>query len=165
MTTETTGQAIDRAEASQKPPVIFIHGLWLKPSSWDRWIEMFEAAGYAALAPGWPAEVGGAAAPETIGDVVAHFTRVAGALSHRPAIVGHSFGGLIAQTLAGHGLSAATVAIDPAPFRGDLARSVPAWPGLQKPAARGNVGLTAKFRCAFGNAMPQAVSEALYGAY
>src|SRR5438034_5170712 len=149
MTTETMDEAIDRAEASQKPPVIFIHGLWLKPSSWNRWIEMFEAAGYAGLAPGWPAEAGGAAAPETIGDVVAHFRRVAEALSHRPAIVGHGFGGLIAQTLAGHGLSTATVAIDPAPFRGDPALSVPTWPGLQKSAnAR-----------AFGNAVPQAVSD------
>ena len=125
MTTPTIDDANDRAHASLKPPVIFIHGLWSKPSSWDRWAEMFEAAGYAPLAPGWPAELGGAAAPETIGQVAAHFGRIAGALDRRPALIGHSLGGLIAQTLAGRGLSAATVAIEPAPFRGVL--QLPVW--------------------------------------
>ena len=126
MIMETVDAAmIERTNASQKPPVIFIHGLWSKPSSWDRWAEMFEAAGYAPLAPGWPAELGGAAAPETIGQVAAHFGRIAGALDRRPALIGHSLGGLIAQTLAGRGLSAATVAIEPAPFRGVL--QLPVW--------------------------------------
>jgi pimeloyl-ACP methyl ester carboxylesterase len=121
MIMETVDAAmIERTNASLKPPVIFIHGLWSKPSSWDRWAEMFEAAGYAPLAPGWPAELGGAAAPETIGEVAAHFARIAGALDRRPALIGHSFGGLIAQTLAGRGLSAATVAIEPARFRTGL---------------------------------------------
>jgi len=126
MIMETVDAAmIERTNASLKPPVIFIHGLWSKPSSWDRWAEMFEAAGYAPLAPGWPAELGGAAAPETIGEVAAHFARIAGALDRRPALIGHSFGGLIAQTLAGRGLSAATVAIEPAPFGGVL--QLPVW--------------------------------------
>lgn len=107
---------IERSNASQKPPVIFIHGLWSKPGSWDRWTDMFEAAGYAPLAPGWPAELGGAAAPETIGGVAAHFAHIAGALDRRPALIGHSMGGLIAQTLAASGLSAATVAIEPVRF-------------------------------------------------
>ena len=124
----TAQDAIERADASQKRPVIFIHGLWSKPSSWQRWVEMFEAAGYAALAPSWPAEAGGAAAPETMGEVVAHFAGIAAALERRPGIVGQSFGGLIAQTLAGHGLSIATVAIDPAPFRGVLPLPVSAAP-------------------------------------
>jgi dienelactone hydrolase len=125
MAMQTVDDAIERVNASHKPPVIFIHGLWSMPNSWDRWAEMFEAAGYAPLAPGWPAELGGAAAPETIGQVAAHFARIAGALGRRPALIGRSFGGLIAQTLAGRGLSAATVAIDPAPLRGGL--PVSAW--------------------------------------
>lgn len=120
MTTQTVDDAIDQANAAHKPAVIFIHGLWLKPNSWDRWAGMFESAGYAALAPGWPAEVGGAAAPETIGEVAVHFSRIAAAMHRRPALIGHSFGGLIAQILAGRGLSAATVAIEAAPFRGVL---------------------------------------------
>jgi len=132
MSTHTLDEAIGETNASQKPVVIFIHGLWSKPSSWDRWAEMFEAAGYVGLAPGWPAEIGGAAAPETIGEVAAHFARIAEAQHRRPALIGHSFGGLIAQILAGRGLSAATVAIDPAPFRGVLplpSALRPAWPG------------------------------------
>src|SRR4051794_9356450 len=142
MTTETLDETIDRTNASPRPPVVFIHGLWLRPSSWDRWVDLFEAAGYAAFAPCWPAEAGGAAAPETIGKVMAHFTRITEALKRRPALIGHSFGGLIAQTLAGHGLSAATVAIDPPPLR--------------------DVSITREqFRSAFGNPVAQPESEPL----
>jgi pimeloyl-ACP methyl ester carboxylesterase len=168
MTTETTEEAVERTNASAKPPVIFIHGLWLKPNSWDRWVEMFAAAGYAAFAPCWPAEAGGAAAPETIGELVAHFTGIAEALNRRPAVVGHSFGGVIAQALAGQGLPAATVAIDPPPFRGVVPPSVsalrPAWPVLEKAAiAHRKVSLTQQqFRHGFGNAVPRPESEALY---
>lgn len=115
MTIPTLDEIIDRANASHRSPVIFIHGLWQRPSVWERWVAMFEATGYAALAPAWPAQAGGAAAPETIAQLVSHFTDIAGALDHRPGIVGHAFGGLIAQVLASHGLAAATVAIDPAP--------------------------------------------------
>ncbi|MGJ4933887.1 alpha/beta fold hydrolase [Bradyrhizobium oligotrophicum] len=171
MSTHALDDAIGAANAAQKPAVIFIHGLWLKPSSWDRWAEMFAAAGYAALAPGWPAEVGGAAAPETIGEVAAHFAAIAGALDRRPAVIGHSFGGLIAQILAGRGLSAATVAIDPAPFRGVLPLPVSAlrsaWPVLQNPLnANRNVSLTPEqFRYAFANSVPEAESDALYETY
>ena len=35
-------------------PVVFIHGLWLHPLSWASWTDLFESAGYQALAPGWP---------------------------------------------------------------------------------------------------------------
>ncbi|XUM23235.1 alpha/beta fold hydrolase [Bradyrhizobium oligotrophicum S58] len=171
MSTHALDDAIGAANASQRPAVIFIHGLWLKPSSWDRWVEMFAAAGYAALAPGWPAEVGGAAAPETIGEVATHFGRIAAALDRRPALVGHSFGGLIAEILAGRGLSAATVAIDPAPFRGVLPLPISAlrsaWPVLHNLAnASRNVSLTSdQFRYAFANSLPEAESDALYDAY
>ncbi|MGJ4890554.1 alpha/beta hydrolase [Bradyrhizobium sp. HKCCYLRH3099] len=171
MTTHSLDEAIGEANASHKPTVIFIHGLWLKPSSWDRWAELFNAAGYAALAPGWPAEMGGAAAPETIGEVAAHFAAIADRLDKRPALIGHSFGGLIAQILAGRGLSAATVAIDPAPFRGVLPLPVSAlrsaWPVLHNPAnASRNVSLTpGQFRYAFANAVPETESDDLYDAY
>ncbi|MGJ5153974.1 alpha/beta hydrolase [Bradyrhizobium sp. SZCCHNS3052] len=171
MSTHTCDDAIGGANASQRRAIIFIHGLWLKPGSWDRWVELFDAAGYAGLAPGWPAEMGGAAAPETIGEVAAHFAAIAGALDRRPALIGHSFGGLIAQILAGRGLSAATVAIDPAPFRGVLPLPISAlrsaWPVLHNPAnASRNVSLTPdQFRYAFANSLPEAESEELYDAY
>ena len=45
---------------------MFVHGLWLLPSSWDRWAELFEAAGYVALTPGWPDD------PETVEEANAH---------------------------------------------------------------------------------------------
>ncbi len=171
MNAASINEAIDRANTSQRQPVVFIHGLWLKPSSWDRWVKLFEAGGYAALAPGWPAEMGGAAAPETIGAVAAHFARIAAALESRPALIGHSFGGLIAQILAGRGLSAATVAIDPAPFRGVLPLPVSAlraaWPVLHNPVnANRQVSLTPdQFRYAFANSVSEEESEALYQAY
>ena len=170
-TIETIADAVARANASNRQPVMFIHGLWLSPSSWDRWAGMFETAGYAALAPSWPAEAGGAMAPETIGEVVAHFADIAGRLGRRPAVIGHAFGGLIAQVLAGRGCSAATVAIDPAPFRGVLPLPVSAlrsaWPVLRNPANAGRqVALTAQeFRYAFANAVSATESEDLYDAY
>src|SRR5258706_11937442 len=127
--TEHEMQEVDRANATGRQPVVFVHGLWLLPSSWDRWAAMFEEAGYTALTPGWPDDPDTVAeanahpevfAHKTVGQVADHFDRIVRGLDRKPAIVGHSFGGLLAQILAGRGLSAATVAIDPAPFRGVL---------------------------------------------
>ena len=116
-------EQIERANATTLTPVVFVHGLWLLPSSWDRWAEAFEAAGYTALTPGWPDD------PETVDEanqhpevfahktikqVADHFDDVIGALDRKPAVIGHSFGGLLAQILAGRGLSAVTVAVAPA---------------------------------------------------
>jgi non-heme chloroperoxidase len=118
---------VERANTSGKQPVVFVHGLWLLDTSWDRWAEFFEAAGYAAVTPGWPddpATVEEARANpdvfanKSVGDVAAYQQAIVEKLDRKPAIIGHSFGGLLAQMLAGRGLSAATVAIDPAPSRG-----------------------------------------------
>jgi non-heme chloroperoxidase len=148
--TEREAGQVEAANASGRTPAVFIHGLWLLPSSWDRWAGAFEAAGYAPLAPGWPddpemveearrdPEV---LAGKGVGQVVEHFAEVIGTLQRKPVIVGHSFGGLMAQILAGRGLSAATVAIDPAPFRGVLPLPIPALrstlPVLANPLNRG----------------------------
>ena len=122
-------EQVDRANATGRTPVVFIHGLWLLPSSWDRWAELFEAAGYVALTPGWPDDPETAAqasahpevfAHKSIGQVADHFAAIVGSLAEKPAIIGHSFGGLLAQILAGRTLAAVSVAIDPAPFRGVL---------------------------------------------
>jgi non-heme chloroperoxidase len=127
--TEPESGEVDAANASARTPVVFIHGLWLLASSWDRWSGLFEQAGFAPVAPGWPDD------PETveeararpdvlagkkIGQVADHVADLIGKLNKKPAVVGHSFGGLLAQIMAGRGLSMATVAIDPAPFRGVL---------------------------------------------
>ena len=104
---------VERANASGRVPVVFVHGLWLLPSSWDRWAELFEEAGYAPLTPGWPddpetVEEANAHpevfADKTVGQVADHFAAVIARLERKPAVIGHSFGGLLAQILAGRGL-------------------------------------------------------------
>src|SRR3954470_14997973 len=128
LTARESGQG-DAANSSGRAPVVFIHGLWLLASSWDRWAALFEQAGFAPVAPGWPDDPEtveeAKAHPEgfagkTIGQAAAHVGDRIGMLNNKPPVVGHSFGWLLAQIIAGRGLSAATVAIDPAPFRGVL---------------------------------------------
>jgi pimeloyl-ACP methyl ester carboxylesterase len=141
---------IEAANASGSTPVVFIHGLWLLPSSWANWGEFFKKAGYAPLTPDWPDDPEtveqalanpNAFAKQTIGKVIDHTAEVIGALNKKPAVVGHSFGGLFAQIVAGRGLSAASVAIDPAPFRGVLGLPIStlrsAAPILRNPLNRG----------------------------
>ncbi len=171
---------VERANRTGLQPVIFIHGLWLLPSSWARWAELFETAGYAALTPGWPDDPDTAAeanadpqamAGKTIGQVADHFSELARKLDRRPAVIGHSFGGLLAQILAGRGLSAATVAVDPAPFRGVLplpySALKSAFPVLGNPANRNRaVPLTFdQFRYAFANLVEEDEARSLYETY
>ena len=126
---EREERQVEQANASGKTPVVFIHGLWLLPSSWDRWVGLFEENGYAGVAPDWPddpetVEVARAGpevlAKKSLKQVADHTAEVIGGLDKKPAVMGHSTGGLLAQIIAGRGLSAATVAIDPGPFRGVL---------------------------------------------
>src|SRR5438067_3706707 len=128
ITERETGQ-IDEANASGRPAVVLLHGLWLLPSSWDRWSALAGEAGYAALTPSWPDDPETVEearanpqvfAKKTVGEVADHVGEVIDQLKTKPAVVGHSFGGLLAEIVAGRGLSAASVAIDPAPFRGVL---------------------------------------------
>ena len=171
---------IDRANASGKTPVMFIHGLWLLPSSWDNWAKVFEEAGYTALMPGWPDDpetVGEAQqhpevfARKTVGQVADHFEDVSRKLDGTPVVIGHSFGGLLAQILAGRGVAKATVAVDPAPFRGVLPLPVSslkaASPALGNPANRHRaVPLTyEQFRYAFANAVGEEEAKQLYDTY
>src|SRR5437588_10935291 len=173
----TTSEQIERANATDRTPVVFVHGLWLLPSSWNRWAELFEEAGYPAVTPGWPddpATVEEAKAhPETfahkmVGQVADHFANVIGQLKKKPAVVGHSFGGLITQISAGRGLAAVSVAIDPAPFRGvlplPLSSLKSASPVLGNPRNRNRaIPLTyEQFRYAFANAVSEDEAEELY---
>jgi non-heme chloroperoxidase len=120
---------VEQANASGRTPVVFIHGLWLLPSSWDRWVGLFEENGYAGVAPDWPddpetVEVARAEpevlAKKTLKQVADHTAEVIGGLDKKPAVMGHSTGGLLTYMIADRGLSAASVAIDPGPFRGVL---------------------------------------------
>ena len=175
--TEHEAQQVERANGTGLQPIVFVHGLWLLPSSWDRWATLFEEAGYTAVTPSWPDDpetVGEANAnPEifahkTVGQVADHFDGVIHRLTKKPAIIGHSFGGLLVQILAGRGLSAATVAIDPAPFRGvlplPLSALKSAWPVLGNPANRHRaIPLTfEQFRFGFANAVSEEEAQELY---
>ncbi|HUY21783.1 MAG TPA: alpha/beta hydrolase [Acidimicrobiales bacterium] len=168
---------VNRANASGLAPVVFVHGLWLLPSSWDRWRALFEDAGFTTLAPGWPDDPETVeeanAHPEvfahkTVGQVADHLEEIIRQLERSPAVVGHSFGGLLAQILAGRGLAAVSVAIDPAPFRGVLPLPVSALrssaPVLGNPANHGRaVPLTyGQFRYSFANAVSEDEAKELY---
>jgi len=169
-----------QANATQRKPVVFIHGLWLLPSSWDRWATLFEEQGYVALTPGWPddpetvAEANAhpeAFAGKSIAQVADHFEEIIRGLDTKPVVVGHSFGGLLTQILAGRGLAAASVAIDPAPFRGVLPLPISAlksaFPVLGNPANRNRaVPLTYdQFRFGFANAVSEDEARQLYDTY
>jgi non-heme chloroperoxidase len=178
--TEHEEAQIDAANAAGLTPVVFVHGLWLLPSSWDRWQGVFAEAGYTTLAPGWPddpetvdeaKEHPEVFAHKTVGQIADHFEEVIRTLSTPPAVIGHSFGGLLAQILAGRGVASVTVAIDAAPFRGVLPLPISALksaaPVLGNPANRGRaVPLTAEqFRYAFANAVSEDEAKELYETY
>jgi alpha-beta hydrolase superfamily lysophospholipase len=162
---------------SNSRPVIFIHGLWLHATSWNRWIDLFRSAGYEPVAPGWPAEpdtvAGARANPEvvanrSIDDLMAHFRAIIGSLAAPPIIIGHSFGGLLTEKLMGEGLGAAGVAIDPAQIKGvlplPLAQLKAGLPALGNPFNKDKaVSLTKKeFRYGFGNAISEEESDDLF---
>jgi non-heme chloroperoxidase len=178
--TEREQGEIDRANGTGRRPVVFVHGLWLLSSSWDRWRALFEDAGYTTVAPVWPDD------PDTVEEarrdpsvfarkmvkqVTEHYLAAIAKLTVKPAVVGHSFGGLIAQKIAGEGVSAATVAIDPAPFQGVLPLPVSALrsaaPVLGNPAnLRRGVSLTfAQFAYGWANALDEAEARELYDTY
>ncbi|MDX6491576.1 MAG: hypothetical protein QOD43_1821, partial [Gaiellaceae bacterium] len=179
-TSRATDEQVERANASARAPVMFIHGLWLLSSSWSRWVELFEQAGYAAVTPGWPDD------PETVkeanahpevfagksvGRIAEHLAAVIGELDRKPVVIGHSFGGLLTQILAGRGLSSASVAIDPAQFRGVLPLPFSAlrssWPVLRNPANRNRAVSLAyeQFRYGFANAVDEGEAKALYNTF
>jgi pimeloyl-ACP methyl ester carboxylesterase len=178
--TEREAQQVERANASGNTPVVFIHGLWLLPSSWDNWAGLFEEAGYAPVQPDWPDD------PETIedaranpdvfagktlGQIADHTAEIIGRLNKKPAVMGHSTGGLLAQIIADRGLSAATVAIDPGPFRGVLPLPVSslrsAAPVLRNPLNRGRaITLTLdQFKYGWANALSDDEAAKLYESY
>lgn len=177
---ERENREIEAANASGNTPVVFVHGLWLLPSSWASWAGFFEQAGYAPLTPDWPDD------PETVEearanpDVLAektlqqiadHTAEIIAAPDTKPAVMGHSTGGLLAQVLAGHALSAATVAIDPGNFRGVLPLPLSvlkvAGPFLVNPLTRGRaITLTFdQFTYDWANALDETEAKELYDTF
>jgi pimeloyl-ACP methyl ester carboxylesterase len=177
---ERENREIEAANSSGNTPVVFIHGLWLLPSSWDAWADFFKQAGYAPLTPDWPDDPEtieeARANPEvlakkTLAQVADHTAEVIGRLDRKPAVMGHSTGGLLAQMIAGRGLSAATVAIDPGPFRGVLPLPIStlraSLPVLRNPLNHGRaVTLTLdQFKYGWANVLDEEEAQQLYETY
>jgi non-heme chloroperoxidase len=173
-------QQVDQANRSGKTPVVFIHGLWLLPSSWNNWVQFFEENGYAGVTPDWPddpetVEVARAEpeilAKKNLKQVADHTAEVIDGLQKKPAVMGHSTGGLLAQMIADRGLSAATVAIDPGPFRGVLPLPISTLrvsaPILRNPRNRGRaITLTFdQFKYGWANALSEEDAKQLYETY
>jgi non-heme chloroperoxidase len=178
--TEHENQQIEQANASGRTPVVFIHGLWVLASSWANWADLFEEAGYAAVTPVWPDDPDTVEqaranpdvfAKKTLGQIADHTAEVIGKLNKKPAVMGHSTGGLLTQMIADRGLSAASVAIDPGPFRGVLPLPISAlrsaMPVLKNPLNRGRaVTLTLdEFKYGWANALDDAEAKQLYETY
>jgi len=174
---ERERQQIERANATTLTPVVFIHGLWLLPSSWDNWATVFEESGYIALTPDWPDDPetveAARAEPEvlankTLKQVADHTTQIIGDLQKKPALIGHSTGGLLAEILSGQGLASVTVAIDPGVFRGVLPLPLSVLRGvgpfLINPRTRGKaLTLTFdQFRYSWANALDEDEAMELY---
>jgi non-heme chloroperoxidase len=174
---ERENQEIVAANASGNVPVVFVHGLWLLPSSWADWADFFQQAGYAPLTPDWPDDPAtveearanpDVLAKKTLKQVADHTAEVIDALKTKPVVMGHSTGGLVAQMLAGRGLSAVTVAIDPGVFRGvlPLPGSVlkGVGPFLLDPRTRGRaITLTFdQFKYGWANALDDKEAKELY---
>ncbi|OZG29706.1 alpha/beta hydrolase [Williamsia sp. 1138] len=165
------------ASAGKTNPVIFIHGLWIHSSAWEPWITLFAEHGYTATAPGWPGD--GATVQETRDDpdslnevgieqICRHYADLIGTPDVKPIVIGHSFGGLIAQELLANDCAAAAIAIDPAPIKGvkalPFSQLKSAFPVLSNPGnKKKTVALTAKqFRYSFGNALAEEESDELF---
>lgn len=165
------------SEQTHRNPVMFIHGLWIHSSAWRAWQDYFEERGYETSAPGWPGDGESVEAtrenPDTLNDVgitaiCRHYADLIEAMPLRPVVVGHSFGGLIAQELLANGYATAAVAIDPAPVKGvkilPFSQLRSGLPVLGNPAnKKRTVALTRdQFRYSFGNMLTPEESDALF---
>ncbi|MDZ7887022.1 MAG: alpha/beta hydrolase [Mycobacterium sp.] len=157
--------------------IVLIHGLWISQTAWQPWIDHLTAQGHHIVAPAWPGELTTVAAtrdnPEMqagigIEALTDHFATMIADLETTPVVIGHSFGGLIAQKLLGRNIAAAAVAIDPAPIKGVLPLPVAqlrsALPVLGNPLNRGRAKALTKeqWRYGFGNALTQQESDQLW---
>jgi pimeloyl-ACP methyl ester carboxylesterase len=160
-----------------RTPVLFIHGLWLHASSWEPWLDTFSDAGFAPVAPGWPHEpatVGEAREhPEVVAgvgieEVTSHYKSLIDGMAAKPILIGHSFGGMIAEKLLGEDYGSAAIAIDAAQIKGVLPLPLSSLratlPVFKNPANKHRaVSLTAEeFRYSFGNAIPAQESDELH---
>lgn len=168
------------AVTATTPTIVLIHGLWMTPLSWEKWIERYEGKGYRVIAPAWPGldrdieELRRDPSPIAqlaAGEVIDSYERVIRELDSPPIIMGHSFGGSFTQVLIDRGLGAAGVAVDSAPVKGVLKLPLSTlrtgWPILRNPANRHKaVALSAKqFQYRFTNTLSDVESARVYERY
>ena len=160
--------------------IVLIHGLWLTPLSWERWIDRYRSRGYKVLAPSWPGMEGSIdelrrnpdkVAALNVTEIVDHYDAIVRELDRPPIIMGHSFGGLFTQILLDRELGAAGVAIDSAPVKGVLilpfSELKVGWPALRNPANvdKAMQPTAEQFHYAFGNLLSEEESRAVYDRY
>lgn len=167
-------------DSTNKMPLVFIHGLWLHAQSWDKWVAFFRENGYDAVAASWPGDSASTAATRSnagalagygVSEIAEHIAEQLKQFEKKPILIGHSFGGMLAQNLLGRDLAAAAIAIDPAPIKGvpelPLSTLKSSFPVLGNPFNfKRAVSLTEpQFRFAFTNAVSEQEAKQLYATY
>jgi pimeloyl-ACP methyl ester carboxylesterase len=166
--------------ATNRPPLMLIHGAWLSSVSWENFAGYFRDKGYQVSAPEWPRKHGDveelrASTEELKGlgltEIVDHYEKQIRALDEAPVLIGHSFGGLIVELLLDRGLGRAGVAMSPAPPKGILVLPFSslkaAAPALAHPSRwHGVVPLTLEeFTYGFVNTFSPEAAKAAYERY
>jgi alpha-beta hydrolase superfamily lysophospholipase len=162
--------------------IVFIHGMYMNPLCWEKWIDTYQAKGYRCLAPAWPGRDQPVEAlrkhhpdPQlgqlTLSDVLEHFANTFKTLDEKPVLIGHSMGGLAVQLLLQRDLAVAGIAIDSAPPLGVLSTKwsflKSNWPHITPFVSQSNpIEMTfERFQYTFVNGMALAEQQAAYERY
>jgi pimeloyl-ACP methyl ester carboxylesterase len=160
--------------------IVLVHGFWVTPLSWEKWVERYEGKGYRVLTPTYPGFEGGVEAlrkdpspieARTFPAIIEHIGGIIEELGRPPIIMGHSAGGVLTKILLDHGYGAAGVAIDSVPAEGIRVTPVSQirslFPILKNPANRHRaVGFTKEqFHYAFANTVSREESDEVYERY
>jgi len=155
-------------QAADRPIIVLIPGLWLNALCWEHWVARYESQGFEVVVRGWPG-MGGEVENLGLEEVVDHYEGIVRELERPAILVGHSFGGVVAQGLLERGAGAVGVSIDPVTVRGSLH----AWSvrvGLSALRSLGSrdraVTLTfQEFRHSFANTLSEPEARLAFGRY
>ena len=170
----------DASNRTAPNTIVLVHGFWVTPRSWEKWVERYEGKGYRVLTPAYPGfEVEVEALREdpspiealTFPAIVEHIGGIIDELDSPPIIIGHSAGGVLTQILLDHGYGAAGVAIDSVPAEGikvvPVSQIRSLFPFLSHPSSRHKaMGFTKEqFHYAFTNTLSREESDEVYERY
>jgi pimeloyl-ACP methyl ester carboxylesterase len=161
--------------------VVFVHGMYMTPLCWEKWIDLFDAKGFKSIAPPWPGHNGPVEALRNhpnphlaevgLSEVVDYYADFLGRQDQKPILIGHSMGGLVVQLLLQRDLVSAAVAIDSAPPMGVLTPRwsfvKSNWPHINpfKPLNQPVVLSFERFQYGFANGLPLEEQHAAYDRY